>query len=165
MGMKEYKQAVEIMNQYVELMDFVGPRSESLIAAAEKALEIRFPATYRRFLSEYGAGAFGSDEIYGIIDADFEKSAVPDAIWFTLLERKNWGLSSNLIAIYDADDGELFCLNVEKMPSEEAPIITYQPAYPPEEQRLEIIAKDFGEFLLQIAQRQVDWKEGRVPKL
>jgi antitoxin YobK len=165
MSMKEYQYAVETMNRYPELMDFVGPRSDNLIILAEKALDIRFPATYRRFLSEYGAGAFGSDEIYGIIDADFANSGVPDAIWFTLQERKNWDLPNNLVAIYDADDGEIYCLDVEAIERDETPIITYQSAYPPEEQHRETIARDFGEFLLQLVQRQVNWKEGRVPEL
>lgn len=163
--MKEYEQAVEMMQQYPELMDFVGCRSDELLSAAQKALGISFPATYWRFLSEFGAGAFGSDEIYGVINTDFEDSGVPDAIWFTLQERKNRSFPNNLVAIYDADDGELFCLDIGATQDNEAPIITYQPAYLPEEQRVEIIARDFGEFLLQLVQRQVNWKEGRVPEL
>ncbi len=38
------------------------------------------------YLKTFGAGNFGAQEIYGIINADFENSSVPDAIWYTLTE-------------------------------------------------------------------------------
>jgi len=158
MSMHDYEEAVKIMAKYPDKQSFVGPRPESLIQAAERALGLGFPPTYRRFLLEYGAGGFGSSEICGVIDDDFEHSSVPDAIWYTLIERSEARLPNDLIVIYEVGDGELFCLDLGAKENEEAPVVAYQPGIPPEKQgreRREIIAKDFGEFLLQIVQREV----------
>jgi antitoxin YobK len=163
--MSSYRKATELIAKHPELADFVGPRSGSLIAAAERKLGIQFPLTYRRFLTEFGAGGFGSEEILGVIDEDFEASSTPDAIWWTLQDRRNWNLPHHLVAVYDVGDGEVFYLDLSTPEKSEAPVIAYDAAYTPEEQSGEVIANDFGEFLLQLVQRQVNWKEGRVPEL
>ena len=60
MGLAEYSEAVELMNKRPEVgADFVGPRTEALVEAAERALGLKLSATYRRFVLEYGAGNFG----------------------------------------------------------------------------------------------------------
>ena len=160
MGMKEYEQAIELMKTYPSMMDFVGPRSERFIEVAEKALDISLPATYRRFLLEFGAGAFGASEIYGIVSEDFENSATPDGVWMTLYERRTVSMPKNMVVIYAVGDGELFCLDIEATKNEEAPVIAYQPGYTLEEQRREKIADDFGGFLLDIVKREVSLADG-----
>ena len=42
---------------------------------------------------------------------DFENSSVPDAIWYTLTERRETNLPSNLLVIYDTGSDEFFCLD------------------------------------------------------
>jgi hypothetical protein len=56
MSMKHYEQAVELIKSRGLGSQFVGPKSEEVVARAEAALGIRFPPTYRRFCLEYGAG-------------------------------------------------------------------------------------------------------------
>jgi hypothetical protein len=153
--MQDYEKAVEIIQRHSERAVFVGARSDSLIEAAERKLGIKFRPIYRRFLLEYGAGGLGAFEVYGVINDDFEKSSVPDAIWYTLVEREKAGLPNHLVVIYDVGEGELLCLDCGTRESEESPVIAYQPGYPPEEQNWEIIAKDFGEFFLELVQSQV----------
>lgn len=156
MGMQGYEAAKEIMAQYPEKAHFVGPQPESLVEAAERKLGLAFPPTYRRFLLEYGAGSFGGSEFYGVVHKKFEESGVPDAIWFTLSERKEWALPHELIVVYVPGYGELFCLNTAVKEGSESPVIAYDSAYPPEAQRREVIAKDFGEFLLEFVRREVN---------
>ena len=69
--MQDYEAAVARMLEHPAEMDFVAPRDETLVARAEDATGQRFPPTYRRFLRDFGAGAFGSQELYGIVDDDF----------------------------------------------------------------------------------------------
>ena len=156
MSMQDYEAAREIMAQYPERLHFVGPRPESLVKAAEMKLGLRFPPTYRRFLLEYGAGSFGGSEFYGVVHKNFEESGVPDAIWFTLSERKEWALPHDLIVVYVPGNGELFCLDIGAKGDSESPVIAYDSAYPHEAQRREVIAKDFGEFLLEFVRREVN---------
>jgi hypothetical protein len=87
MSINEYlKSKVIIQNN--KKASFVGPRDESVIQEAEKALSLEFPPSYRQFLLDFGCGDINSHEFYGIINSNFEKSAVPNGIWLTLNERK-----------------------------------------------------------------------------
>ncbi len=142
------------MSQRPDLQRFVGPRSEALVQTAEKALGLKFPTPYRRFLLEYGAGSFGSSEIYGVINEDFTHSSVPDAVWCTLNERREGGLPPNLLVIYSDGAGTFFCLDCSG-DKEGAPIVAYYLGFPSEQQPKEVIAKDFGEFLLQVVQEEI----------
>lgn len=157
MGMKEYLKAVDIINEYPNLSDFVGRRDTKLIESAERALSLKFPPTYRKFLLELGAGGFGSAEIYGVITKNFRKSCTPDAIWYTLTEREDdSNFPKNIVVISSVGDGELYCLEINNFCGiEEAQVITYQPGYPPNGQRKEIIADDFGVFFLNMISNEV----------
>lgn len=154
MSMTEYEKAAFLIKAHPDLANFSGPKPESLVVAAEEKLDVKFPSTYRRFLREYGAGSFGSEEIYGVIDENFEESRIPNGIWYTLNERKRYKLPYHLVVIYEPGDGDIFCLDLNSVEKGEALVIAYNSAYPPEEQRKEVIAKDFGEFLLDLTQRQ-----------
>lgn len=46
--------------------DFSGPVSEAEVAAAEKALGVAFPKSYRVFLKHFGSGFLHYYEIFGI---------------------------------------------------------------------------------------------------
>ena len=77
--------------------DFEEAKPETLIAAAERALEIKFPPSYRKFLLTFGCVDINGSEIYGVIDDNFENSAVPNGIWLTLNERQSiWLDHANL---------------------------------------------------------------------
>lgn len=84
--MNEYQMAIKIMAENDKLCDFVGEIDDDIIKKAEKTLGTIFPELYRAFISAFGAGNYGSQEIYGIIEGDFINSGVPDAIWLTLKE-------------------------------------------------------------------------------
>jgi hypothetical protein len=159
MTMEDYDQAVKLMARYVTKQHFSGSKSENLIQKAERKLALTFPPTYRRFVLEYGAGSFGSSEIYGVIDEDFEHASVPDAIWYTLSERDESGLPHNLVVIANDGAGTLFCLDCKSSSEMEGyPVITFEPGYSLEEQKNEIVARDFGEYLL----KEVLWQIERL---
>lgn len=156
MALTEYEQAVAAISEHPHLRDFVGPRPEHLVEAAERMLGLRFPPTYRRFLLEYGAGSFGSAEIYGVIDANFEHSSVPNGIWYTLSERKESSLPTEMVVIYNDGMGDLFCLDCHlKNGQDEASVVTFQPGFPAHDQHSERIADDFGSFLLELVAREI----------
>jgi hypothetical protein len=141
------------MSQYPELCTFYGSQSEEVIASGERALGLKFPAIYRQFLSEYGAGTFRSTEIYGLIGNEAESSVAPDAVRLTLTTRSDVEIPSNYIIIYSVGDGEVFCLDVK---DNDAPVVTFTPGLSVEEQEAEVVADDFGDFLLDRVQRQIE---------
>jgi len=143
--MDEYEEAAAVIRANGERAHFVGPRDPSLVTAAEAAVGRPFPPVYRRFVSELGAGSFDSFEVYGVIDADFEDSSVPDGIWVTLSERADGMLPEHLLVVGDVGDGSLYCLDLDE--GEEPPVVVFEPGAdaPP----VERVADDFGSFLLE----------------
>ena len=154
MGMTEYEKARELITSNATKAHFAGTRPETLIQTAEVVLSLRFSPSYRAFLRDFGAGNFGSFEVYGVIDDDFENSSVPDAIWFTLSERREADLPSELLVIGDAGTGELYCLRTAKDDAEGC-IILLDPGSPAPLDQCERISEDFGCYLLKHVERQL----------
>ncbi|WP_054950715.1 SMI1/KNR4 family protein [Numidum massiliense] len=150
MSSETYQKAKQIILSDKERSDFFGPRSRDLISKAEEVLGLMFSGSYLDFLLTFGAGNFGSEEIYGIINGDFENSSVPDAIWFTLTERREINLPNNLLVIYDTGWGELYCLDFNSADKGEPSVISYVPGIDQNQQINEVIANDFGDFLLEL---------------
>lgn len=145
----DYEKALKIMSENKEKCDFFGKCPENLIEKAENVLEIKFSTIYRNFLMDFGAGNYGSEEIYGIIGDNFIDSSILNGIWYTLIERKQVNLPKNLVVIYDTCGDELFCLDFNKLNNENEPeVVVYIPGEKNENQLYEKIANDFGEFLL-----------------
>jgi antitoxin YobK len=150
-----YQEAIDLMEQNEEECDFIGERTDELINKAENALGIRFSKIYRNFVKKYGAGSFGSQEVYGVIDDDFENSSVPDAIWFTLTEREDSNLPNHLLVVYDTGMSELFCLDFKKFNEYGEPIvISFFQGIDLDKQYFTVIANDFGDFLLDLVKEE-----------
>jgi len=125
--------------------DFEGPKPEALVARAEAALGLVFPPSYRQFLLELGCGSVGGFEVYGLVDDDFTHSAVPDAIWLTLEERRNVGLDPRYVVIGTLGDGTLDCLDTVHLDREgEAPVVQLSA----EGEDPVKLADSFGEYFL-----------------
>ena len=154
MSMQSYEKAVHMMTRYPEKMNFVGPRPEWLVEAAEAALRLKFPPTYRRYLLEYGAGSFGGEEVYGVVDENFQQHS-HNVVQNTLEQRTKKWIPENYIMIYNTGYGEILCLNLGVQKDGEAPVVAFWPGFPMEAQAKEVVAKDFGELLLQLVQQEL----------
>lgn len=152
MSLKDYTEAVTLMEAHPSKQDFDGPKSEQLISKAEAALGFRFPSIYRRFLREFGVGNFGSAEICGVVREDFEHSSVPDAVWYTLSERRQGGLPPDVLIIGEDGMGGLFCLECG---ADQGRVVRLPPGRPLSSHPREPIANDFGEFFLELVRRQI----------
>jgi hypothetical protein len=152
MSMQDYEEAKELVKELLKkthgVSTFVGPRPETLINLAQDRLSVKFPEIYRRFLLEYGAGGAGGVEFYGVVQEDFEHSSYPDMVWLTIRGRTEWSLPKFLIPIYDLGDGELFCLDLRVQAGNEAKVVGFTPGYSSAEQRLDVVAEDFGKLFL-----------------
>ncbi len=156
MSVENYQKAKQIIQSNEDMADFIGGRTNELIKLAEEKLGVKFTGMYLDYLHTFGAGNFGAQEIYGIINDDFENSSVPDAIWYTLTERKEINLPNNLLVIYDTGSDELFCLDFNQLDEIKEPkVVSFVPGIELERQRYEINAKDFGDFLLDLAMQEV----------
>ena len=156
MSVESYQKAKNIILANQEIADFIGGRTDELIIMAEEKLGLKFTGLYLDYLQTFGAGNFGAQEVYGIITNDFENSSVPDAIWYTLTERNEINLPNNFLIIYDTGSDELFCLDLNKSSETKEPkVVSFVPGIELKSQTYEIIANDFGEFLLNLVEREI----------
>ena len=156
MSVENYQKAKLIIQINEDMAGFIGGRTNELIKLAEAKLGVKFTGLYLDYLQAFGAGNFGAQEIYGIINDNFENSSVPDAIWYTLTERKEINLPNNLLVIYDTGSDELFCLDFNQLDEKGDPkVISFVPGIELESQSYEIIANDFGDFLLDLVMQEV----------
>lgn len=156
--MNEYEEAVNLMNQYKDWQRFAGPRPESLIYKAERRLNLLFPPSYRRFLLEYGAGYFGSQDFHGVIGENFDESGSPDAIWETIQLRNQFALPNELVFVRNGGGiGFDYFIHVGVGTNENAPIVTYIAPVNASKQEPMVIASDFSDFLLEAVQKEIEW--------
>lgn len=102
-----------------------GEKSPEMVEAAETRLGISLPVSFKTFLRKYGNLSFGSTEYYGLTaNADFDKSSVPDFVWFTL--RRTGELPAGY-AVFRSDNGEQYaCLDTGSLDeSGECPVVLW----------------------------------------
>lgn len=114
-----------------------------MIEKAKFALGVFFPASYKKFLSNFGCGSIKGVEICRLIDSDFVNSSVPDAVWVTF-EQQKLGLPKKLVVIYSTGYGPFYAIDTNKInDAGESPVNSYLG-----ENKLEKVADSFAEFLL-----------------
>ncbi len=146
MSMSDLDSAFELIDANAAVADFAGPKSEELIGSAQAALGLTFPSTYREFVRRLGCGGIHGEEFYGVINENFDKSSVPDAIWLTLDERRRFNLPEWLIIVADNGLGGGYAIDTsQKNPSGENPVVDWWPS----QNMKQFVAEDFGAFLLQ----------------
>jgi antitoxin YobK len=149
MSYSDFLSACDLIERNRESADFLGPRDPPLIAAAERALQLIFPRSYREFLLRYGCGDIAGAEFYGVLTDDFENSGVPDAVWLTVRERKDSQLRGSLVIVYALGEGSYSCIDCAQKNSEgESPVVVWPLGGPEPGTKLELEAEDFGAFLL-----------------
>ena len=157
MGLAEVDEALRLVADRPDRSFFAGERPPALLAAAERALGLSFPPSYRAFLRRLGAGNVGASELYGVIDDNFTDSAVPDGIWMTLRGREAWGLPRSMVVVYGDGFGGYFVLDTAKTDEDgECPVLVWQPGRSERSEELEFIAPDFGSFFLETARRALE---------
>jgi hypothetical protein len=152
--MEDLERALAFIAEHREQASFMGPTNALRLHAAEKALGFKLPPTYRRFVLELGAGHFGTAEIYGVIDFDFERSSAPDAVWATLRAREANNLPADLVVL-GYDDDEIACLRVRPKGAE-GPVLVINAGEDPERVGTRTAAEDFGAYLLSRVQEELE---------
>lgn len=161
--MSSYEKAKKIIYENEDLIDSIPNISYELIEKAEKYLDIKFPNTFKQYLKDFGALTFGATEIYGVIDEDFINSSVPDAIWYTMKERKDFNLPKQFIGIYSLGEGTVFFLDTSKMKNNECPVVSmHTPNFLEDEFTEDVLTMEydnFGDFLLEAIEDELEFQE------
>lgn len=150
--MDDLERFLDLVDEYEDESHFAGPRDEGLVAASESVLGLSFPPTYRRFVTELGAGDIAAQEFYGVVTGDFVNSAVPNGIWLTLIARREWGLPESMVVVGFDGGVDYYVIDTAKaVDAHEPPVEIWRPGVSTAGDRLEQAASDFGEFALRLA--------------
>lgn len=157
MGVADAEWAIARIEERRDECDFAGQRDERVVGLAEETLGVKFPPSYRLFLTRLGAGNIGAEEIFGVIGEDFVESAIPDSIWLTLQGRQDWGLPSPMIVVYFDGGTGYYLLDTSRASRDgEAPVVAWHPGLSVAGSELETIAPDFGLFLRELVEEELD---------
>lgn len=151
MASNDILKGVDLAAKHGCQIDFEGGKSTSLVEAAEGALGVIFPPSYREFLLSFGCGDVAGHEFYGVINSDFINSGVPDAVWLTLRERVDSNLPSRLVIVGAQGDGAYYALDCGRISEDkECPVVIWWPGASEEAyiDNAEVLATDFGAFFL-----------------
>ncbi|MBL9016310.1 MAG: SMI1/KNR4 family protein [Myxococcales bacterium] len=128
--------------------EIAGPVPESAINAAEEALGVTFPPSYRTFLRTFGGIAIPAHLgiVHDFVGVTHENA---DVVKRTLEARAERKLSENLVVVgMGAGYQEWFCLDVSRtQPNGEAPVLMYDARDNALDQQF---YDDFGQMLAEV---------------
>lgn len=118
--MSKYPDLDELLEQ---LDAFIAGGQPDQIDAAEVKLGLKFPQTFKDYLSEWGNLSAEGQEYYGLTrSGDFDNSGVPNCVWYTLTERVDVGLPDELVIVRN-DNGEQYICIECNLPGNEERIV------------------------------------------
>jgi SMI1/KNR4 family protein SUKH-1 len=138
------------LREHENSCEIAGPAPEAAITAAEVALGVTFPPSYRTFLRTFGGIAIPAH--LGIVH-DFvgmrSSDSAADVVTRTLDARVERKLSENLVVVgMGAQYQEWFCLDVSRtQPNGEAPVLMYDARDNALDQQF---YDDFGQMLQEV---------------
>ncbi|MBL0122684.1 MAG: SMI1/KNR4 family protein [Betaproteobacteria bacterium] len=117
----------------------------NMISAAEASLGVTFPASYRRFLTDYGWSCIGRFEIYGL---GGDVPAWLDVVKMTSIERAgaHARLPAHLIPVHYEGDGDHVCIDTSQRSGDTAAMVFWNHDLGTR-QAPEKIADDFADWL------------------
>lgn len=147
-----YEKAIELINNNKNILLPTFYCSEKTIKIAETMLSLKLPRAYIMMLKTFGMLRFGGTDIEGICFNDVGKSGM---LRLTLDSRNNNGMPKNFVVIEDSGlDGEVYCLQINEENPDKSPVVVYvHPDVP-----IEILAPDFGTYLLQSVEHEIKYQ-------
>jgi hypothetical protein len=102
-----------------------GPAPEAEIARLEHLLSARLPASFKRFLGEYGGGGIAHSCVSGIVGSDAADDSSGSVFADTMVCRQEHGLPPGLVVVLFHDDEVCWCLDTAAFAGEECPVVSY----------------------------------------
>lgn len=116
------------------------------IARAEERLGVTFPPSYRWWLESYGSGAFGDQDVFTILQLDFDDACGPDIVYQNETSAANGTAIANGLVIFEPESSdELYYFDLSA-PSEsgEYPVMRWDMEFG----TTEVFAPSFEQFML-----------------
>ncbi len=119
-------------------------------------LSVSFSSQCKEFYEKYGYLSFFGNEIYGIDPEDDSGILEGNSVAYALNDRKEYNLPKEWIPIYNFDDGNMAYLDYSSLNAEKEPRVIMAFYNGEKYEITEILAEDFGDFILQLVQEQVE---------
>jgi hypothetical protein len=159
--------AVEMSERLIELVrgnDDIANHADGCdaetMAAAESALGVTFPPSYRRLIEEFGTWDIAGEEFLGVYQTPMMGQKLLGSVTETLDARNQYGMPSDLIVVMFDGMGGLVVLDSSKVDQAgEYPVLVWHPGVADRE-GMERLGDDFGCFAFALCQRAVTrWRE------
>lgn len=154
MSYSNFEKATKLVEQ-CQFYKTAGRQTEELIKKVEEALGFKMSKQHHEYLKNYGYIMFLGTEIYGIYDKVFEGIYAGNAVIATLQDREEYNLPKAWIPVFDYDDGYVAYLDYGNLNLENEPRVILSIFTGRKYEVGEIIADDFGDFLLQLVEQQI----------
>lgn len=133
-----------------------GGKTKAEIIEAEKQLGIKFSKQMYEYYEKLGYLSFYGNEIFGIDPEDNSGILEGNSVAYALNDRKEYGLSDKWIPIYNYSDGNMAYSDYSSLNEYGEPRIIIAENTDKGYIVAGISADDFGDFLLQLVQEQLD---------
>lgn len=137
-----YDELIKLISEAGNSVDFApfgDGISDEWIESAEKRLCVKFPKSYKWWLSNYNGGEIYGEEIYSIYGIDFDAVVGGDIVYINELSRREDADFINKLIISEAND-ELFYFELSQgLIDGEYPVYEYYSKT--------LYANSFSEFL------------------
>ena len=154
MSYKNFVKAMELAPK-CKFYTTSGGRTEEEIKMSEKMLGISFSNQCREFYEKYGYLSFFGSEIYGINPKDDSGILEGNSVAYALNDRKKYDLPKEWIPIYNFDDGNMAYLDYSVLNAEREPRVIMAFYNGKQYETIQILAEDFGDFILELVREQV----------
>lgn len=155
MSYSNFEKAMELAKK-CQYYKTAGHQTEDLIERVEKVYGFNISTQHREYFKDCGYIMFFGTEIYGVYDKVFEGVYAGNAVIATLQDREEYNLPTAWIPIFDYDDGYVAYLNYSNLNSENEPRVILGIYTGEKYKNTETIADDFGDFLLQLVETQLE---------
>ena len=156
MSFTNFQQAIELATKCNYYTIIQGGKSSEDIIKAEKLLDIKFSKQNVEFYRKLGYLSFYGTEIFGIEPDDNSEILEGNSVAYALNDRKEYGLPQEWLPIYNYNDGNMAYLNYGILNEDGEPEVIIAIYTGNGYEIAEKVANDFGDFLLQLVQQQLD---------
>lgn len=155
MSYQNFEKAMELAPK-CKFYTTVGGKTEEEIKKAEQLLDVSFSNQCREFYTKYGYLSFYGNEILGIDPDDASGILEGNSIAYAINDREEYNLPKEWIPIYNFEDGNMAYLDYSSLNAEKEPKVIMAFHNGTEYEIAETLAEDFGDFIWQLVQEQVD---------
>lgn len=154
MSYQNFKTAMELAPK-CRFYTTVGGKTEEEVAISEKMLNIQFSKQCKEFYIKYGYLSFYGSEIFGIDPTDNSGILEGNSVAYALNDREKYKLPKEWIPIYNFNDGNMAYLDYSSLNEEGEPLVIMAYYNGNKYELVEILAEDFGTFILQLVREQL----------